>query len=540
MPYVDKVTVDNTTYDIRDTTTAEEVSVLESALQNSNARIVNIEDGKPAVYFDVSEYQTTLRATYTFDPPIPVGYTVSLTIGSIETNDTDSQTSAILMLNEDETRYGTYNVERNAPFELSQSYQYPLKFIYIYASNNYSHSLNDNIKITDLKITVYGEHYTSTMRANAMKQTNGGHNMIAHSPVFEQVNKVRRTDTIFNGYSFQSMIYVPSLNTFFAAGNISAATGESVFASFTDMFDLSTPTRTLYANMGHCNDMTYNSEDGMIYLLHGGNNEAEGTVSRNGITVISPSDFTHHDVVLSDFTEMQSIEYYNGYFYIRSGNKIYKYKLKNGAFVLLGQVVEIDYDDIRSAIATDSNLTKTFAYQMIAIKDDVIYYLLEYYADSVYLYQAKYTVIGKYSVLSGKCLGYIVFENDITDEAEAIVFVNENLYVVSMQNAFLTYYRSLYKVEYYPFTTRTLPPNADLNNILAVGEYCLSPGNATNVTNLPTGIDLSSIEGITVYISRFRHTDILQRVLVVYDDGEYHEYVRVVLGDTGEILSGWH
>lgn len=532
MPYIPQVKVGNTIYNIKDSEARQRINDLSRVMNNINAN-------KPIIAIEVKQAQSIGPVVYTFDTPISSYTHVEIKLDSLNSTDVDSDICSLIVMDEYERQYMTFRINRNEAFEINREYYFPIKTIRLYPSDNYSHSTGDTLTITNLTVSVYNEHYDSLLRANGMLKSSEGHNKVAYSPIFEQIDKIRRSDTIFNNYSFQSMIYVPELEKYYAAGNISAATGESIFASFSNMFDLGNPDDSLLSNMGHCNDMTYNSDNGMIYVIHGGNNAAEGSVSRNGITVIDPSDFTNnYEIIVPEFEEMQSIEYYNGYFYIRQANGIYKCKLNNDRTISpIIEVIKIDHDAIRNAVSNDPSALNFYTYQMITIKNDVLYYLLEYYADSIYKYQAKYTIICKYSILSGDCLGYIVFENDIADEAEAILFVKERLYIVSMKPAYITYYENRYRAEYYPYSSRTLRQDANLNNLLANGEYCIASGDVT-VQNLPEEIDISAIRGITVYVSRFRHSDILQRLLVIYNDGNFNEYMRVIKND-GTFLSDW-
>lgn len=501
-----------------------EIADLKSALTE-----INNLDMKKVI--ESSSLSNTTRIEIYFDT-IPKGTNISISFDSLQSSDVDATKSLILIGYNGEGV--TYPIKRNFPFVLNKQYPNDINCIFIYASSNYSKSVGDTVSVSNLAVKKTNNIIDFVDSAVGGKTNSYGARTELYSSDFLLENRVRTANTLFASYHLQSCIYVAEKKLYYATGN--TGDGNSILVALENFNSINTPLNTLNLAMGHCNDMTYNADNGLIYIAHGGGNKQEGNVTRNGVHVINPSDFSdNYEIIISDLTEVYGIEYYDGFFYIRDGYSIYKYKIVNNTFVRIGLVAEVPVKSIIYSVCGEDSITYG-VYQTITIRDDTLYFLIGFPSGSNKT-NIDTTIIAKINLNSGKTTGVLAFKNWNFSECESLIFIGENAYVVSAQR---TYFIDIYKTNMFAtyrdnIGYKLLNANADLNTVLAYGKYVCDSNVIDTLQNAPSG--LSGASAIFIEVKQIMLANMLQKITAKYATKPPAEYSRIIASNGA--IYGW-
>ena len=513
---------------------ASEATARENAVTELKEDLNTVVDLEMTKVIESNSLSATIRIEIHFDT-IPAGTDVSISFDNIQSSDIDD-TKCLILIGYDGSDY-TYGqqIARNVPFVLNSTYPSDINYIFIYAATTYSKGTNDTVTVTNFSVK---KENKITNFANSIvggKTNSYGTRTELYSSDFVLENRIRTANTVFANYHLQSCIYAAEKGLYYVAGN--TGDGNSIFASLENLNSINNPLDTISLQMGHCNDMTYNDDNGLIYVVHGGDNRQEGNVARNGVHVINPSDFSdNYEIIISDLTEVYGIEYYEGFFYVREGYNIYKYKLVNDSFVRVGLISVVPIASIISSVVGEESVNYA-VYQTITIKNNVIYFLVGA-SDSSTSNKGNMnnTIIAKINLNSGKTVGIIAFKNWNFSECESLIFIDENAYVISAErNYFISVYKTNMYVTYADNIGYKILNDVDLNNALAFGKYVCDASVINTLQNAPSGI--SDALEILMEVKQYNIADTVQKITAFYAVKPVAEYNRVI-ASTGTI-HGW-
>ena len=242
---------------------------------------------------------------------------------------------------------------------------------------------------------------------------------------------------------------------------------------------------TAIADLGHCNDCTYNTNTGKIVINCGGGSSSGELPFKNKIAIMNPDDMSFELVSLNANYNVYGVEYFNG-------KIIVLYNLNNVFYIA-------EYNDDLSQGVVVASFTKqrllTFLHR--SDEENVLIQNITSDGSDLYITVSLKTGTADYNTFFTGCLirvnlwsGQFVecdcFGVNTAAEFEGALYKDDQFYAVCDGN-----FISAVKINKFNNVQRRqeIPGNTDLNSILTVGRFFASGAGVTaTLRNKPAAL----------------------------------------------------